>query len=139
MSKLRTFWFRHVRLRDLDTWKSWSGFGVVLSWPEDGWENEAKNVYRRLQYNLPKSWMIAGPEFAAGGVIVMYAWPRNEPRVREGLTRGLLETTPEIFNKLVEEIKGVKIFVGGAEVERGAFKEHILSEVRKILNEEGKK
>ena len=107
---------RRFHLRRFLTWDSWSGFGVSMNWPDGNWEEQLRELKQIFQCYLPKDWITQGPCFAAGGVLVMYAWPRSDPNVKE-IAAGLdnLKMTVE---ECIEEIKKVSSFVGLAKVER---------------------
>lgn len=83
MKKVKIFLLRYFYLRGFLTWKSWNGFGVSSNWPDTDWETDTRKINGLLLRHLPKDWVINGPCFAAGGVIVMYAWPKDDPHVRE--------------------------------------------------------
>lgn len=76
--KRRIFWLRFWHLRGFLTWPSLHGFGVTTSWPNKGWEKEAEKIKDLFQRHLPKDWVTEGPCFAAGGAMVMYAWPKED-------------------------------------------------------------
>lgn len=62
-------------------WPSWSGFGVTTSWPNIKHGREIKLIMRLLKF-LPKdTWVIEGPMLAAGGALVIYAWPKSDPHL----------------------------------------------------------
>lgn len=80
---LRLFWLRFWHLRGFSVWRSWSGFGVTTNWPNKGWEKEVEKINLLFKHYLPKDWVTDGPCFAAGGVMVMYAWPKEDPHVKQ--------------------------------------------------------
>lgn len=104
---------RLFHLRHFPTWGSWSGFGVSTSWPIDGWEDELRKINQILQHYLPKDWIIEGPCFAASGGLVMYAWPKNDPNVKE-----MIVNSNDKKLTLEEYIKQIKWYLGGAKAER---------------------
>src|SRR3989338_8552890 len=79
----KLFWLRFWHLRGFCVWDSWSGFGVTTDWPEKGWEEGVKKINRLFERYLPKDWVVDGPCFASGGVLVMYAWPKDDPHVQK--------------------------------------------------------
>lgn len=83
MKKVKIFLLRYFYLRGFLTWDSWNGFGVSTNWPDTDWERDIIIINGFLERYLPEDWVINGPCFAAGGVIVMYAWPKDDPHVRE--------------------------------------------------------
>lgn len=86
-NKLRIFWFRLWHLRGFLTWKSWSGFGVSTDWPNDCWSKQVEKIKDIFQRHLPKDWVTEGPCFANGGVMVMYAWPKDDPYYKKMLAK----------------------------------------------------
>lgn len=72
-------------LRGYMTWPSWNGFGVNTDWPDGKYARQIEYLRGLFKKYLPDAWIAHGPEFAAGGVLVMYVWPKNDPRVVEFL------------------------------------------------------
>ncbi len=114
MSRLKILWFRFFRLRreGFKTWDSWSGFGVTIKWPSQGWEKEVGKVYYLFSRYLPHDWIIYGPSWAAGGVVVMCAWPKNDPRVQKRFADAPIEPLADLIN----EVKKVKVIINGKEI-----------------------
>ena len=110
MSKLKILWFRffHLPRQGFKTWDSWSGFGVTTKWPEKGWEKEVGKIYSILAFHLPDDWVIDGPHWLDGKV-VMFAWPRNDPHVKERLA----DTPIPPLAELINEVKKVRVIVNG--------------------------
>lgn len=82
-NRLRLFWLRFWHLRGFSIWSSWSGFGVTTNWPNKDWEKEVEKINLLFRRYLPNDWVTDGPCFAAGGAMVMYAWPKDDPYVKQ--------------------------------------------------------
>jgi hypothetical protein len=61
------------------TWPSWTGFGVTTSWPDAKCKREVKIIELILTFLPEKDWAFVGPTLAAGGAMVVYAWPKSDP------------------------------------------------------------
>lgn len=69
----------------IQTWDSWSGFGISTSWPQGrcGWEI---GIIKYSLSFLPKEeWVIEGPTWVTGGVLAVMAWPVSDPQYQTHL------------------------------------------------------
>lgn len=98
-----------IRLYGCSVWKSWNGFGVTTNWPNEGWEKGLMRIKKVFEKHLPNNWVSYGPCFAAGGAVVVYAWPKNDKRVQKRLKEcgGKFPT----FDEFLGEIGGARITV----------------------------
>lgn len=79
---MRVFLLRVLlTLTGLSTWKSWNGFGVTTSWPNPKCERQVRRIQFLFALLLPRSYIAEGPCFAQGGVLVVYAWPHDDPNL----------------------------------------------------------
>ncbi len=80
MKKLRLL----LRFLGFNTWDSWSGFGVSLSWPGDQkkYESEIGAVKSLSAFLLGDECIVRGPAYAAGGAMVIYVWPKSDPKIK---------------------------------------------------------
>ncbi len=81
--KLRIWILRFlIRLCGLgNVFPSWSGFGIATDWPLPRYEKQIRLIKSLFEYLLPETYVSCGPCFAAGGAMVIYAWPKDDPRV----------------------------------------------------------
>lgn len=108
--KWKIIWLRYFHLRNFLTWVSWSGFGVTTKWPKHGWEEEIRQIDRIFKRYLPKDWIGVGPFFATGGVLVMYAWPKDDPNIK-GILEGDNDDPALELDYLIEQTKKVLPYV----------------------------
>jgi len=84
MTKLKVLWLKALLMsKGFVTWKSLGGFGVTLNWPNDNWEEGMRKAKKTMERWLPEDWVLEGPEFAAGGVMVLYGWPKDDKSLAE--------------------------------------------------------
>ena len=117
MDKFKVIFLRFWRLRSFTTWPSWTGFGVSTNWPNEDWENQVRKINNFFSTYLSEDWVTEGPCFAAGGAVVMYAWPKADPNVQKNFANQDMSASARV-NRLLEqiaEVRGVKVFVGGEE------------------------
>ncbi|MDO8583982.1 MAG: hypothetical protein Q7R83_02265 [bacterium] len=85
---MRTFLIRlRLRFAGFSTWPSWTGFGVTLDWPQKDPKPQEKEIKALLARLLPKDWVVEGPKGAAGGALVIYAWPKNDPDLQREMQK----------------------------------------------------
>jgi hypothetical protein len=115
IKRLKILWLRFIRLRrqGFQTWDSWSGFGVTTKWPKQGWEKEVGEIYCIFSFHLPHDWVIDGPHWADGKVM-MYAWPRNDPHVKKRLADRPIKPLANLIN----DVKKVKVIINGKNFDR---------------------
>ena len=107
---LRLFWLRFWLLRRFHVWKSWSGLGVVTYWPQKGWEEEVRTIFRRRHLRV-----VNGPCWSAGGAVVVMSWPKDDPQVQKSLAKDAPRLTADELEKSIEQIRGVKMYSGWKE------------------------
>jgi len=78
MRKLRLV----LRLIGFTTWDSWSGFGVNTSWPKP-YQKDVELIKFLFERMLNSDYVLEGPVGAAGGLWVMYVWPKDDPNVKK--------------------------------------------------------
>ncbi len=85
MRKLRFL----LGLLGFNTWDSWGGFGITLSWPNNQkkYELQVKIIDALTLLLADDKYLVEGPTFAAGGAQVMYVWSKDDPHVKELLEK----------------------------------------------------
>lgn len=92
MQRIRTFYpqlklwyiFARLFLAGLNRWPSCQGWGVTLDWPFGNYAKQHRWIIPFLNKHLKDTHHICGPVYAAGGALVVYIWPKTDPKKAEG-------------------------------------------------------